>query len=132
MSVPPLRVCCAVLIKNGRVFAARRGRNARHALQWEFPGGKVEEGESDEQCLHRELKEELKMEVSIIRQMPGVKHIYDTFEIELIPFLCEQINQTITAKEHEETAWFSQDEMNQVSWSAADKVLVARILKEFF
>lgn len=132
MSLTLVRVCCAVVIKNGLVFAGRRGRHKRHALLWEFPGGKVEEGESDQECLQRELREELQMEVSISRPLPLIRHAYDTFEILLIPFLCHQTNHTITAGEHEETAWLRPDDMKRLEWSAADERLVSYLLEEFF
>lgn len=120
-----IRVSCAVIIRtDGLVFAARRGPEGINALTWEFPGGKVEEGETDEQCLHRELSEELGIRVAILSRLPHVRHAYPDFEILLIPFICAMSGGVLCQREHHETGWFTVDELPKLSWSAADRLVM--------
>ncbi len=92
----------------------------RHAAMWEFPGGKVEAGESDEDCLHRELTEELDMRVIIKKRLPHIIHHYPDFTIELVPFLCAVEKLVYNPVEHQEIAWLTRDEMGEMIWSPAD------------
>jgi 8-oxo-dGTP diphosphatase len=127
-----IRVSCAVIVSNdGLVFAARRGPEGINALTWEFPGGKVEEGETDEQCLHRELSEELGIQVAILSRMPQVWHAYPDFEIALIPFICAMAGGILCQKEHHETGWFTLAELTKLSWSAADRLVVESLTTSF-
>lgn len=120
MSKPAVRVCCAVIFNNGKVFAARRNIGSDQALKWEFPGGKLEAGETEESCLHRELEEELKLRVQILKKLPPVVHHYPAFEIQLVPFVCELAEGPYHAEEHESTGWFSAGELQTLEWSEAD------------
>lgn len=87
-STTPTAVTAAVIIESGRVLLAQRPLSGRHPGAWEFPGGKVEQGETPEQCLARELREELGVEVQIERPFPAVRHSYPDLDIELLAFEC--------------------------------------------
>lgn len=115
-----IRVCCAVIINGHKVFAAKRGPHSTHPLTWEFPGGKIEPGESEEACLHRELAEELNIKVQILRRLPSISHAYAGFSIILIPFVCKMLSDMPATNEHHETGWFSYDDLNRMNWSEAD------------
>lgn len=124
MTLPLIRVACAVIIHQKKVFAACRGEHMRHAFHWEFPGGKVEPGESDEECLHRELAEELDMRVVVKSNLPHVFYQYHDFAIELIPFLCHVEDMFHISAEHHETAWISRDKLEELVWAPADIALM--------
>jgi 8-oxo-dGTP diphosphatase len=129
MTLPVVRVTCAVIIREGKVFAARRGPRSKQPLKWEFPGGKVEPGETDEQCLLRELAEELRIRVRIEGRLPAHIHHYPEFTIELIPFLCALEQDGHTVIEHHETAWLDPGELPDMDWTAADVPLAVYVLK---
>lgn len=100
-----LRVACGIISKNGLYLIVQRAENTKKALQWEFPGGKVEADETDEACILRELKEELDIEVKVNRQLKSIFQEDADFIIELIPFCCEHIGGEITLLEHLQLAW---------------------------
>lgn len=125
-----IRVTCAIIKDGDKIFAAQRGPHAQQALKWEFPGGKVEPGEKEEDCLKRELLEELKMIVKIKKRLPSFIHSYPEFTIELIPFLCSIDEKSHVTNEHARAGWFNQEQLNTLDWAAADVAVLQYILKE--
>lgn len=121
---PFIRVTCAVMIDNGKVFAARKGPDARQPLKWEFPGGKVEDNETDEECLARELDEELRMKVTILKRLPSFFHLYPEFKIELVPFLCRPVETNHQLLEHDQAGWFLPNQLKSLSWAEADAAIM--------
>lgn len=116
-----LHVTCALIEREGRVLCTRRSAEMSLPLKWEFPGGKIKEGESPEGCLRRELFEELGLEVEIGRALPPVTHRYPDFAITLYPFLCRiSPSAEITLNEHDRAAWFLPEEFGDIDWAAAD------------
>jgi 8-oxo-dGTP diphosphatase len=97
-------------------------------LKWEFPGGKIEPGETAEQCLVREIKEELDITVEIIRDLPANRHTYAAVTIELIPFICRHTCGEITLKEHAQYQWLPADELLALDWADADVPIVKNYL----
>jgi 8-oxo-dGTP diphosphatase len=89
-------------------------------LKWEFPGGKVELNETPENCLHRELKEELNIEVLILRHLNSIHYDYGTFRINLIPFISKYIEGEITLAEHKSFKWLVKEELISLDWAPAD------------
>ncbi len=132
MKLPVKRVTCAVIMEGGKVFAARRGKQAKHPFKWEFPGGKVEAGESDEACLHRELNEELGMQVEIMQKLPVFEHAYPDFHIRLVPFVCRPTGSGHTPGEHDLTEWFAPEYLPGLDWAEADVPVMQFVLKHFF
>ena len=124
------RVSCAIIKKGDKIFAAQRGPAAQQALKWEFPGGKVESGETDLECLKRELTEELEMQVKVIRKLPSFIHHYPSFTIELIPFLCKPENEAHSVLEHLGAGWFTREQLLQLDWAAADVAVMQYVIKE--
>ncbi|HSV88891.1 MAG TPA: (deoxy)nucleoside triphosphate pyrophosphohydrolase [Bacteroidales bacterium] len=122
-----IRVTCAIIIWEGKVFAARRQVTARHALKWEFPGGKVETGESDRECLERELKEELDLQVTVGAGLTPVHHCYEDFTIVLVPFVCTSKNPKYTLKEHIAAGWFTVAELSLLDWADADRKVLEKV-----
>ena len=86
---PPVPVVCAIIVRDDRIMLAQRPPDKKLGGLWEFPGGKVEAGESSEDALHRELQEELGCSVRITQTLAPFVHAYDWGRIELIPFVCE-------------------------------------------
>lgn len=89
-------------------------------LKWEFPGGKINEGESPEECLRRELTEELGIEVTIGEPLTVSTHHYPSFTITLYPFVCEIVSGEITLHEHSAMVWLPVEELHMLDWAEAD------------
>jgi 8-oxo-dGTP diphosphatase len=119
-----LQVACAVIGDNGRVLAAQRSQFMQLPLKWEFPGGKIRAGEHPEDCLRRELLEELGIEVVIEKPLPQTTHAYQTFIVTLHPFLCRIAKGEITLHEHAASRWLRTDELSALDWADADWPLV--------
>jgi 8-oxo-dGTP diphosphatase len=99
-------------------------------LKWEFPGGKIEEGESKEACLVREIKEELDIEITVKGELQMVSYKYDDFSICLYPFLATLDSGEPKAIEHAELKWVSSEEMLNYDWAAADIPIVKEYLSQ--
>ena len=119
-----INVTCAVIVRDGRVLAAQRSVTMSMPLKWEFPGGKVDDGESLEACLLRELVEELGIFARIVRALPPNSHDYPSFAITLNPFICEIDSGEITLHEHAAINWLSPREMLTLDWAEADIPIV--------
>jgi 8-oxo-dGTP diphosphatase len=115
-----IRVACAIIKKNGRILAAQRSESMSMPLKWEFPGGKINSGETPEQCLKRELREELGIEVHVGRSFEQVTHQYPDFSVTLFPFLCTLTGGQLTLHEHKAVAWMSPDDLPSLDWTEAD------------
>ncbi|MGB7843807.1 MAG: (deoxy)nucleoside triphosphate pyrophosphohydrolase, partial [Salinimicrobium sp.] len=101
-------------------------------LKWEFPGGKVEQGEEFESCLIREIKEELGVEINVIERLPSNKHHYaDQKTIELIPFRCSLQTSEIHLKEHRKIEWVPIQELNRFDWAEADIPIVQYYMQKY-
>jgi len=116
-----LDVTCAIIEKDDKVLCAQRSAQMSHALKWEFPGGKLEPGETLAACLKREIKEELGLDIAIWKQLPASKHTYNlTKEICLHPFICTIQAGTINLKEHKQIVWLTLNELKALDWVEAD------------
>lgn len=123
-------VCCALIKgQNGSVLVTQRSAEMRLPLKWEFPGGKVEPGETNEECLVREIKEELNVRVKIIGLMPPSIHNNGSQLIRLIPFQCMIEEGEICLTEHAAYLWCSPDELQQLDWADADLPIVQHYLE---
>ena len=116
-------VTCAIILQSKSVLACQRAVGSEHAYQWEFPGGKIEEGESAEESIVRELCEELNVEVKPLKQLKSVVQEYDSKIIRLIPFICEIVEGKIVANEHSLIQWQPFAEFDVLDWSQADRKL---------
>ncbi len=126
----PLRVACAVIAENGRLFAARRGPTRHNAGRWELPGGKLEDGETARTCIIRELREELGMDVEPLEEWTAVRHEESSLNLILIPVVCRRTGETMEPTEHVETGWFEPGVLRDMDWSPADIPVVERWLEE--
>jgi len=114
-------VTCALIIDgNNNVLAAQRSTQMNLPLKWELPGGKIEPNETPEECLIREIKEELNIDIAITNSLPSNIHNYPTITIKLIPFICRHINGEIELKEHAQYKWLNTNELLDLDWADAD------------
>ena len=123
-----LHVVAAIIHREGRILATQRGYGPMKD-GWEFPGGKIEDGETSEQALYREIKEELDVEIVIEGLFDTVEWDYPDFHLTMYCFLCTIVGDDITLKEHESSRWLSTDEFNSVDWLPADRNTVKKLCK---
>jgi len=120
-----IEVCCAIIVKEDKILATRRSPGMHLAGFWEFPGGKTETGETAEECIIREIREELNLDISIIHQLQPVEHHYPEKSILLIPFVCRITGGQIDLTDHSEYRWLAKKEISSIIWAPADiKVLM--------
>lgn len=115
-----LHVACAIIEHAGRVLCTQRSKAMSMPLKWEFPGGKIDAGESAEDCLRRELVEELGVKINIRNALPPHTHHYETFSVTLYPFVCSIVSGDITLHEHSAMLWLPPDKMFEPDWAEAD------------
>ena len=123
-----VRVVAAIIIENGKVFATQRGYG-EFKDGWEFPGGKIEPGETPEEAIVREIKEELDTEVEVIELLDTVEYDYPNFHLSMGCFICKIKSGDLVLKEHEAAKWLTKDTMGSLEWLPADMGLVGEIEK---
>ena len=128
MEKKTIRVTAAVIHEDGRIFATQRGYGD-YKDWWEFPGGKIEPGESPEECVVREIREELSATVAVERKICTVEWDYPKFHLSMDCFLCRVEEGELKLLEHEAARWLSRDETDSVHWLPSD-VEVLEKLKE--
>ena len=121
-----VNVVAAVIRDRGRVFATQRGYG-ENKDGWEFPGGKIEAGETSEQALAREIREELNTEIEVGERLCTVEHDYPAFHLSMQCFLCRVISGDFVLREHEAARWLGSDELWSVDWLPADIEVVKAI-----
>ncbi len=115
-----LRVACAIIEQNDKILAAQRSERMSLSLKWEFPGGKIYEDESASECLKREVREELGIEVMIHESYPEVTHSYPDFMVTLYPFRCSIVSGEIVLYEHKSIVWVALEDLHRLDWADAD------------
>ena len=117
-------VVAAIIIKNDKYFIAQRNRNKHMGLSWEFPGGKVEEGESFEIALKREIEEELNIEINIKNKLGEENYQDDKINVKLHYFICSHFNGEIILSEHEDSAWITKNEFKNYNFAEGDSDII--------
>lgn len=121
-----VRVVAAVIRNEDKIFATQRGYG-EFKDGWEFPGGKIEEGETPEQALAREIKEELDTEIKVGKLIDTIEYDYPNFHLSMDCFWCEIVQGELELKEHESAKWLSKDKLYSVDWLPADVGLIGKI-----
>ena len=117
-------VVAAIIIKDDKYFIAQRNRNKHMGLSWEFPGGKVEEGESFEIALKREIEEELNIEINIKNKLGEENYQDDKINVKLHYYICSHINGEINLSEHENSAWVTKNEFKNYNFAEGDSDII--------
>lgn len=126
-----IEVVAAIIIFNEKVLCVQRGPNKYEYIsyKYEFPGGKVEEGEKFEDALIREIKEELELEIQIQDFFLTVTHSYPNFNLIMHSFICTCDDSTLCLTEHINFKWLSKFELSELDWAAADLPIVKKLMK---
>ncbi len=125
-------VTCVLLFHKGKILAAQRSAQMSLPLLWEFPGGKVEIGESEESCIVREIKEELGIEIEALERVGVFEHAYSKEKsIRLIPFFAIWKSGEIDLLEHRQIGWLEKSELYQVEWAPADLPIVDYLVRNW-
>ena len=123
-----IEVVAAVIIKDGKVFATQRGYGEWQGW-WEFPGGKIEAGESPEAALVREIREELDADIEVGELLETVEWDYPKFHLTMHCFICSLLSESMHLNEHEAAAWLTRETIHSVKWLPADEGLVGKIVE---
>lgn len=118
-----VKVVAAIIQDGDRIFATQRGYG-EFKDGWEFPGGKIELGETPQQALKREIEEELDTEITVGDLLTVVEYDYPTFHLSMQCFLCTVESGNLTLKEHEAARWLTREQLDSVAWLPADVEVV--------
>ena len=124
-----IEVVAAIIRKGDRIFATQRGYGEWKDW-WEFPGGKMEEGESPEEALVREIREELSTEISVEELLCTVEYDYPKFHLTMHCYWCSLVTEALHLNEHEAARWLANEELDSVDWLPADLLVVEAIKKQ--
>ncbi len=125
-----IKVSCAIIVNaQKQVLVTQRSALMPLPLKWEFPGGKIEENETAEECLIREIKEELNIEIEITANLSPNDHQYPDKLIRLIPFICRQAGGEIILKEHADYKWLDVKDLLNLDWAEADVEVVEEYMR---
>ena len=108
------------------IFATQRGYGDLKG-GWEFPGGKIEEGETPKEALKREIMEELDTEIKVVKLIDTIEYDYPTFHLSMDCFWCEIVKGELVLKEHEAARWLTREQLGEVEWLPADVTLIEKV-----
>ena len=118
-----IEVVAAIILRDGQVFATQRGYGEFQGW-WEFPGGKIEAGESPKEALKREIREELDAEIEVGELLQTVEWDYPNFHLTMHCFICSLLSESLHLNEHEAAIWLSSETLRSVRWLPADEILL--------
>ena len=123
-----IQVVAAIIIRKNEVFATQRGYGEWKGW-WEFPGGKIEQGECPQEALKREIREELDAEIAVGELLDTVEWDYPTFHLTMHCYVCSLESENIRLNEHESASWLNRSTLDSVQWLPADQGLLPKIAK---
>lgn len=126
-----VEVVAAIIIYENKILCVQRNENKLQYIskKYEFPGGKMEPGETKEQTIKREIKEELKMDIDIEREFLTITHQYPDFILTMHSFLCTCKDSALVLTEHIDYKWLHKDNLEGLDWAAADVPIVEKLMK---
>ena len=124
-----LDVTCAIIFFDDKILVTQRSATMNLPLKWEFPGGKLEANENEVDCIRREIKEEINIEIEIVEKLPNSIYDYGSFKINLIPFVAKYVSGEIKLVEHADYKLLKSNELQHLDWANADWPLVKEITK---
>ena len=125
-----IEVVAAIIRKENKIFATQRGYGEWKDW-WEFPGGKMEQGETPEEALKREISEELSAEINVDELFSTLDYDYPKFHLTMHCYLCTLLTDAMHLNEHESARWLAKDELDTVKWLPADKILIEQLKSHF-
>lgn len=123
-----IHVSAAIIMKDNKIFVTQRGYG-EFKDWWEFPGGKIEEGETPEECLKREIKEELKVDINIDKYLCTVEYDYPNFHLKMECFICSLIDGHLELVEAEDAKFITKDQLDNIDFLPADLLVVKELKK---
>ena len=125
-------VTCALIIRGDKVLCTQRSEEMHLPGKWEFPGGKIEKGESPEECLVREIREELAIEIKVLDRLSPAFHSYNGKDtVRLLPFVCVWESGFIHLHEHQEYRWSDRMGLLELDWAKADLPIVSELIEKW-
>ena len=126
-----IHVVAAIIVDGSRFFATQRGYGDWKDY-WEFPGGKIEPGETPEAAMHREILEELDTEITVGEKITTIEYDYPEFHLSMDCFLAHIVEGSLVLKEHEAARWLKKNELDSVKWLPADQTIIEWLKQRFF
>lgn len=123
-----INVTCAIIYIENKILVAQRSEKMKLPLKWEFPGGKLENRENEVDCIKREIKEELNIEIEVLKKLSNSIYDYGNFKINLIPFIAKYISGEILLFEHNDYRLLEKSELLNLDWAEADIPIVEEFL----
>lgn len=123
-----IHVSAAIIMKDNKIFVTQRGYG-EFKDWWEFPGGKIEEGETPEECLKREIKEELEADINIDKYLCTVEYDYPNFHLKMECFICSLIDGHLELVEAEDAKFITKDKLDNIDFLPADLLVVKELKK---
>jgi 8-oxo-dGTP diphosphatase len=128
ITLKTITVICAIIIKDNKILVTQRSSKMILPLKWEFPGGKLELGENEIECIIREIKEELNIEIEVLRKLTSNLHFYESFAINLIPYIANYESGEIYLTEHAAYKFLDKKDLLSLEWADADLPIVNELL----
>ena len=125
-----IEVSSAIIVKDRKIFVTQRGYG-EFKDKWEFPGGKIENGETGEECIIREIKEELDADIEVIHYLNTIEYTYPTFHLVMHNYICKLKKSHLSLLEHEAAKFVNISDLNQIDFLPADS-LILKDLKRYF
>lgn len=124
-----INVTCAIINIDGKILVTQRSENMSLPFKWEFPGGKIEVYESEIECIKREIREEINIEIEILQKLSNSNYDYGNLQINLLPFVANYVSGEIKLSEHKAYKLMDQSELLNLDWAEADIPIVEEFLK---
>ena len=121
-----IKVVAEVIKRNNKIFVTQRGYG-EFKDGWEFPGGKVEKGETKEEALIREIKEEMDTVIKVDSYLDTIEYYYQDFHLSMDCFVCSIVEGHLVLKEHEDSKWIKKEEIDTLNWLPADLVIIDKV-----
>lgn len=122
-------VTCAIIIIDNKFLVTQRSEKMKLPLKWEFPGGKLEENETEIDCIKREINEEINIDIEVLIKLSSSVYDYGTFKVNLIPFIAKYVSGKIILSEHKDYKLLDKSELLNLDWAEADLPIVEEFLK---